>query len=799
MENNPPPQEQDLPDRAGVDQLPCHSATASDSLLMQDWFTPPRFALLLGILIVATFPKVIRGLQSFIVRDFGFFAYPLAHFQKECFWRGELPLWNPYNNCGVPFLAQWNTMCLYPPALIYLLAPLSWSLSFFSLAHLFFAGLGMYFLAHRWSASRMAAAFAGLVFAFNGLSLNMLMWPSHIATLAWMPWVVLTVEQGWQKGGRMLVAAVLSGAMQMLAGGPETIMLTWIWLLALWLVQAFQGVRGAGPVPGNDGKTRAILWRFPCIVFLVAALAAAQLLPFLDLVAHSQRQEGYADTRWSMPGWGWANFLVPMVFGQIWNIGVFFQYEQAWTSSYYLGIGVVLLAPLGLLRWRDSRVRLLALTVILGLFLALGEQTFLYTWLRALVPQLSLITYPIKFVTLVIFAAPLLMAFSLARVDQSQSANGKDISLRLFGFTVILLVCIGAILVWAKRFPFPGDNLALTVRSGVTRGLFLITITLLLWKFCRTGNVALRRLLPLVLVLIFWLDLRTQAPSQNPTAPPGVFTPGLARAKLAMQPQPELGVSRAMVSPFAAAKFISFASSSAQNNFLVKRLGYFADCNLLDGVPKTDGFFSLYPRHCGELNLLLYGSTNADYPHLQDFLAVSQVTAPGEFVEWKPRSSCLPMVTAGQQPVFVDETNSLRLLCSRDFQPAEVVLLPAESEHLVVAKARTTAQVISSRFQPHLVEVEAAGADPFLVVIAQSFYHRWRAYVDGRPVPLLRANYGFQAIQVPAGRHRLEIRYHDTPLYCGAAVSGLAVLWCVVGWFLAGKNRRCAQIGQKFL
>src|SRR5438093_7715876 len=212
------------------------------------WLTPSRFALMLGLLIFATFPQVLLGLQTFVVRDFGFFAYPLAHFQRECFWRGELPLWNPYNNCGVPFLAQWNTMPLYPPALIYLLLPLSWSLSFFCLLHLFWAGLGMYFLARRWTGNNFAASVAGGIFAFNGFSLNLLMWPSHIATFSWMPWVVLLVERGWREGDRKLIIAGACGALQMLAGGPETILLTWLLLSAMWLAQMGQALwsrRGA--------------------------------------------------------------------------------------------------------------------------------------------------------------------------------------------------------------------------------------------------------------------------------------------------------------------------------------------------------------------------------------------------------------------------------------------------------------------------------------------------------------------------------------------------------------------------
>ena len=67
-------------------------------------------------------------------------------------------------------------------SLIYLLLPLAWALPFFCLLHLFLDGLGMYFLAARWSGSRLGGALAGTIFAFNGLSLNFLMWPSHIAT-----------------------------------------------------------------------------------------------------------------------------------------------------------------------------------------------------------------------------------------------------------------------------------------------------------------------------------------------------------------------------------------------------------------------------------------------------------------------------------------------------------------------------------------------------------------------------------------------------------------------------------------
>jgi len=63
-------------------------------------FTPPRFGILLALLIIAAFPQILPGLQTFVVRDYGFFSYPAALFQQDCFRHGELPFWNPYNYCG---------------------------------------------------------------------------------------------------------------------------------------------------------------------------------------------------------------------------------------------------------------------------------------------------------------------------------------------------------------------------------------------------------------------------------------------------------------------------------------------------------------------------------------------------------------------------------------------------------------------------------------------------------------------------------------------------------------------------
>src|SRR5215472_17125705 len=87
----------------------------------EGWFTPRRFVVLLALLLGAAYPEVVAGRATFFYRDFAVFGYPLAHYVRESFWHGEIPLWNPFNDCGLPFLAQRNTLALYPLSLVYVL------------------------------------------------------------------------------------------------------------------------------------------------------------------------------------------------------------------------------------------------------------------------------------------------------------------------------------------------------------------------------------------------------------------------------------------------------------------------------------------------------------------------------------------------------------------------------------------------------------------------------------------------------------------------------------------------------
>ena len=706
---------------------------------------------------------MLLGLHSFVYRDYGVLGYPFVFHSRESFWRGELPLWNPLSNCGAPFLAQWGTMVCYPPSLLYLLFPLPWSLSYFCLGHVFLGGLGMYLLANRWCANRFAATVAGLVYVFNGVSFSCLMWPNYAVALCWMPWVVWANERCWREGRSWLVIAALVATLQLLAGVPEVVLLTWLLVGALLVRHLWM-----------DKPSRKLsLLRAPGVILLSAGLAAVQLLPFLDLLLHSQRDSNFSSAKWPMPTWGWANLLVPLFRCFETPQGPFFQHGQHFLSSYYLGIGILVLAFWAAWSARESRVWILAGATFLSLALALGENGPLFPWLKGLIPVISLARYPIKFVILAAFAVPLLAAYALSRLE----SDGLEPRTRR-GLLLTALPAAGSslLILWlARSHPYPYDQWNVTLNNGLTRLAFLgLIVGGALW-LSRRPQPAVHNALRFALAGLCVLDILTHTPNQNPTVPAAVFAPGLW-AENHPGAAPRHGSSRAFITPAGEHQLLNSGVQDLQEDFLGKRLALWSNLNLLEAIPKINGSSTLQLREQMQVQKLIYEQTNAPPIGLLNFLGASIETDPNSVLAWTARTNFAPLITAGQKAVFAPPQETLHRLVQPTFDPRTLVYLPMEAASFVSATNPARARIVQSQNSAQRLEAVVEADQPAMVVVAQSFYHPWRARIDGQPATLWPANHAFQALEMPAGRHRISLAYEDLNLKSGAAISASTLL-----------------------
>jgi uncharacterized membrane protein YfhO len=119
-------------------------------------------------------------------------------------------------------------------------------------------------------------------------------------------------------------------------------------------------------------------------------------------------------------------------------------------------------------------------------------------------------------------------------------------------------------------------------------------------------------------------------------------------------------------------------------------------------------------------------------------------------------------------------------MITKNFHPGREVLLeenpnwtdgPAHS-----ALPNKLGFISESNNRLHLL---AQATENTLLVLSDTHFPGWKAFVDGQETKIYRANYAFRAIPLQAGRHRVEFVYDPLSFKLGAAVSLLGILGCL--------------------
>ena len=722
-------------------------------------------ALLAALVIVFLWPVILPPAGQAppgddIVAQF----WPWSRIFIEGLRHGQLVLWNPYSFLGMPFQAQPQTAEFYPLTWLFATPGVDAGAVFgVALAlHLWLAAFGVYALARTLDVSRPGALLSGVTFVFGGFVASKVFVGFHdvFATMAWMTWTLAALHWAWNR--RSIKATALAGlplALSALAGSMTFFQYTLIAVAALGLCLVARSWRASG-------------WREALRAAMQVALAlgcglliaAVQLLPTWELARVSARAGGatyeFASSR-PFPLTHLLMLFAPDVFGA--PIGAVKYWGAEWyhEMQIYLGVAPLLLALVAV--WRGNSRKWFWVVLGSAAFVySLGAEGGLHLLFYRFVPGVSLMRLPARANVLFALSASVLvgLGWDTWRKERGVTMPGK----RWLALAIILALLAGL-------FAFVEATLRSSDATVSTR---LTQITGQALRFAA--------LLGLTYLVLRWRN-RTR-----------VFV--VATFALTLLDLWSFGDKFVFTQPLAPNSAWWPLADSVMTG---ERTGYRVLEYGLDIVPGTNdhslfrlqninGYDSLMPLDAVELTEVNYGLE----PKLLDMLAVRYIlldekttidaTAYREVARERgtivyKRPNPQPRAFIVHQIQVAPHDQVLARLTDPAFDPRREAVVEAPLNCPLATNAATES-VKLARDDLDSVTFQAQAATDGLLVMSDTFYPGWRAYVDGQPTSVVRANYALRGICLPAGNHEVVFRFEPVLLRVGIVLSviGLAVM-----------------------
>jgi hypothetical protein len=767
----------------------------------------PLVAAWLAAAVAVTFAEAITTSHVFFQRDIHAYWYPHMVAFRRAVAEGSLPLWNPWVGFGAPFLADASFQLAYPPTWLAIVLPLAVHFKLMAIGHCLLAAWGACALARGLGLGRAGAAVAGGAYALSGPFLSSLSNLHHYPGAAWLPWVLLALHGLLRKPG--LATGLRLGAvagLQLLAGSGDLCLMT--------------ALLGGALLAGH------LLRRRPSVVelaslgrplalgtVLAVSIGAAQWLPTADRALGGLRstQDLRTRTYWSLHPASLADLAVPRLVSGL-PLAVpareaLFEGREPLYECLYLGTVTLGLAALALVLKTPGALPLVA--GAFGFVLAsLGRHTPLYAWLLE-VPVLGLLRYPQKYLVPAAFCLSLLAAAGAERFGCEWSAaerrRARVLALLLVAVAVLLVAGASGMRatpdVLVSIVP-PPDAWRAAHDAGVKMGrtaVLLAVVSLVLWRRAARASAGSR--LVAALLLLGVVDLVAVARGTNPLAPAALLDRRPEVVSL-LSAAPDAG--RIHAAAESRACLVPGEGPAGWEKPWVAALGFADTLRPPSGVR-----WGLFGSYDGEFTGLGPSWSAPVTRAIDDFRGTPQGLrllqmggvehvlfvghAPPEGLERLATLAsayrcplhllrvpdALPRTyVVGGEKVETGDGSALRDLLDPSFDPRRDVVLPrgggasGEGASGPAGVARLAARSLNT------LDVEADLTRPGVLVVVEAFDAAWRATVDGRGSPVLRANELFRAVRLPAGRHRVRFTYEP-----GAARAGLGL--SVAGWLAA--------------
>ena len=685
--------------------------------------------------------------RSAILGDVVYEEIPWRKAVRAAVKRGELPLWNPDILAGEPLLAVQQPAVFHPATWIGFLLPLAQAWTFEMSFRLFLALLCAYLFLKDLGCRPIPALVGAAGWAFSNYLVFFLGYPLSPAA-APFPLLLLGLRRLARGPGRRGVAILVIALLLIVTSGhPESVLHTVAAAGLFFLFELSRARRG-------DGK-RAVLHAFGAGV-LTLGISAILLLPLAEALPntleHAARTSWYVHQDRSVPWRGVVERLALEASPLAVSRGVHPERNEApFGPSGYCGSVLLPLAFTGLFARCRSRWFFMGL-LLLGL--SIGTSTPVANALARLP------LFDIALNERLIFLA----AFSvcvLAALGSNRLLDGEGVPAFLAGSAATL-----AGLAWLfGRYEPTLASLGIPPAEALERFLVqtipvlaaaVIVVVLSRERRARIGLAAL--------LLILLVQRQLEAGSLYPTAPSRAFYPPLS--VLAKIPRGE---------PY---RFASLSYTFIPNVAVLYGLEDVRGYEAMTFRP----LWETYPLWCTHQPVWYNRVDDPTKPFLS-FLNVRWVLSPVGMAS--PRG--WPVVAEDEGMRLVENPHVL----ARAFAPRLVLAEPDPARRLaalatvgdfavrgVVSErgsgewvANGEATVTIAQYAADRLALEVDARETTLIGTSVTAWPGWKAELEGQPVPSVSYNHAFLAFRVPAGRHRLVLRYLPDSIRVGAVVS----------------------------
>lgn len=754
---------------------------------------------LLILLATLFFGDVLIGTNQFYMRDLTRYYYPTKQILRDVVLHGEFPFWNRSFSAGQPIAANPEHEVFYPLTWLILLPSYNFGYSLHILIHIYIALIGMYALLRSMELGPLASFIGALSFGGGGVFLSEVNLLPILFCAAWLPLTCLFVRRFLLTPNRRDFAlASLSLGMQFLVSEPTTVMQTG------FLIGMYALYRGWYARP-RLSKMFLRLLSVAAISLAAVAIGAVQLIPAIDHVHDSARSRPFEFdlvTAWSMPWAKFAELIYPNILGHIaidrvmwyWAGGLYPGMGSPFLFSIYCGLAVITLAVAGaFIRPRGGR--LILIICVASAALALGGHTPLMKAMYGI--GATSIRYPEKFALMGAFAIIIFAAQMLQRlIDGDDALRLGAIGFASAVFVVALTIAITGLFpiygrtfmkAWGLGAGAVADRMVSITRRDWVIAVLRTDILLVLLIMMRRVPA---RIWGAALAIFVAADLALVVSELNPRMPRRFFDPPPVAATFPTNREP--------FRVFHEADWYGTEDPARQ---------YFSTGNAVYWVVRN-GLFPMTPAG-SRLRTVIerdYDKT-ALLPTVDLTDSVWDVKRNGRTDWWRPFMAMSNAWYRGVYRNFAEEKkrNKGNFVASvpirfeegphypRYYFATEMVSIRNRGEFVdALTKGKTSpnaAFVSRPAFTPSpgivrgvketanraIIDVESSGQGFLVMSVTPHKY--WRITLDGRSVPALVTNIGYQGIVVTPGRHRVEMLYrNDLVIATGAASATAAAL-----------------------